>query len=527
MLADDEGIVIESLKFIIEKEFGNQCVIESAKTGRNVIELAEQFRPDIAFMDIKMPGINGIDAMKEIRKTNTNVQFIVMSAYDKFDYAKESINLGVLEYLNKPVDKTKIIAVINKAMQIIDKDREARSRDLQIKEKMETIVPIIENGFVYSLLFQNPEEDDINNFKNLLEIESRYCSVAVLVCGEENVGTHMTNAVGSSVRLQRQYSDVREIVKESFDGVMSFVMSNEITIVLPTDEAELDYNERIALIERARNLLKQLRKKVDASFRIGFGGVVDIYDASRSYKDAKQALKQIDSSVAHVDDISLSCDYEENYPIDIENDIFEYTRKGNVESQKVEVEKFFDWMCANYSDSLIDIKLKTLEFVLRAEQTDYERSARTYKFCSRHDYLPTIMEINDLSALKDWFVSKMSQAVYNIASNRETAENDVISIAKNYILSNFRKDISLDDVSREVDISPYYFSKLFKESTGENFIEYLTNLRIEKAKELLADKSMSIKEVCADVGYADPNYFSRAFKKNVGITPTEYKEGLQ
>ena len=94
MLADDEGIVIDSLKFIIEKEFKDTCEVQYAKTGRSVIELAESFRPDIAVMDIQMPGINGIDAMKEIRRTNNHTVFIVMSAYDKFDYAKEAIKLG-------------------------------------------------------------------------------------------------------------------------------------------------------------------------------------------------------------------------------------------------------------------------------------------------------------------------------------------------------------------------------------------------------------------------------------------------
>ena len=88
MLADDEGIVIDSLKFIIEKNFEGLCQVESAKTGRKVIELAESFRPDIAVMDIQMPGINGIEAMREIRQMNKSTVFIVMSAYDKFDYAR-------------------------------------------------------------------------------------------------------------------------------------------------------------------------------------------------------------------------------------------------------------------------------------------------------------------------------------------------------------------------------------------------------------------------------------------------------
>ncbi len=145
MLADDEGIVIDSLKFIIEKEFGDSCRIEYAKTGRSVIELAETYRPDIAIMDIQMPGINGIEAMREIRENNHSVIFIVMSAYDKFDYAKEAIKLGVLEYITKPMEKTRIVAALKRAMEQINKERTKRSNDLMIRENLETVMPIIES----------------------------------------------------------------------------------------------------------------------------------------------------------------------------------------------------------------------------------------------------------------------------------------------------------------------------------------------------------------------------------------------
>ena len=218
MLADDDGIVIDSLKFIIEKEFPGDCVVEYAKTGRSVIELAEGFRPDIAVMDIQMPGINGIDAMREIREANAHTVFIIMSAYDKFDYAKEAINLGVLEYLNKPVEREKIVQVLRRAMGMIDRDREKRSQDLLIREKMETVIPIIENGLIQNLLYHEHFEEDIDNFRNLLGIREEYAYMAALVCGESQEGNHMTNAVGASIRVQDAYRVIREMTDEYLPG---------------------------------------------------------------------------------------------------------------------------------------------------------------------------------------------------------------------------------------------------------------------------------------------------------------------
>lgn len=94
LIADDEGLMLEAFKGVILAEFGDKCSVETAKTGRAVIEKAETFHPDIVFMDIHMPGINGIQAMREIRKFNNSALFYVVSAYDKFDYVKEAINLG-------------------------------------------------------------------------------------------------------------------------------------------------------------------------------------------------------------------------------------------------------------------------------------------------------------------------------------------------------------------------------------------------------------------------------------------------
>lgn len=141
LLADDEGIVLDSLKFIITKNFGESCNIRTAKTGRQVIEISQEFDPDIAFIDIQMPGIKGIEAIREVRTFNSKCQFIIMSAYDKFTFAQEAINLGVIEYLTKPASKEKILAALEKAIAVIDQERANRNQNLMIREKLEAVSP--------------------------------------------------------------------------------------------------------------------------------------------------------------------------------------------------------------------------------------------------------------------------------------------------------------------------------------------------------------------------------------------------
>lgn len=528
MLADDEGIVIDSLKFIIEKEFGNSCTVEFAKTGRSVIELAENFRPDIAIMDIQMPGINGIEAMKEIRENNSSVIFIVMSAYDKFDYAKEAIRLGVLEYITKPMEKTKIIAAIRAAMAQIDRERKKRSNDLLIREKLETVVPILESGLIYNILLQEHFNEDVENYKALLEISQDRAYMLAVVCGDDQVGNHMTNAVGSSVRVQQYARELREALKEGFPGcIVGPSMANKMAVLVPYDGEEIGYNERIALIEKSRELVRNLRKRTDITFRIGIGSLKGLGEVRESYQEGLDALIRTTGSVAHADDIPMGCQYEEDYPIHLEKRLFAEVENGEVSQSMATAGEFFQWMAESDAHGLMDIRLKILEFVMWSEHLAYEAGGMTYRFTSRREYLPTVMNTENLEMLKEWFVGKVGEAAQNVLGKSAEKSVSLVDAARDYINSNYSRDISLDDVSRTVNISPYYFSKIFKDETGEGFVEYLTRIRMDKAKELLTTSEYSMKEICAMVGYADPNYFSRSFKKNVGVTPTEYKDRKQ
>lgn len=525
MLADDEGIVIDSLKFIIEKNFKNLCVTDFAKTGRSVIELAERFRPDIAFMDIQMPGINGIEAIREIKKVSPSTVFIVLSAYDKFDYAKEAVNLGVLEYLNKPVNQKVIVEVIKKAIQIIDAEKEKRSYDLLVKEKLEIVVPSIEAGLIYAILFQEECPEDMTKYNELLDIKEKYGYIMVLEYGDAVEGKDLSNTVGVSIKAQSFSYNLREIVKEHIEGVVGASMTNKTIIFIPYSQSQIDYNERIKIIEQARQMIRTLTQKIDAAFRVGIGDIKSQDKLVESYREAVNAMRNSDGTVVHFKDLPLSCIYEDNYPIETEQALFNNISLGKLSEAKAEADSYFEWMIKNYSDCEMDIKLKVLELVLYGERKAYLSGGMTYTFTNRKDYLSMIIGMKTYEELRKWFVQKIDEACTNVMTKKGEHSNLCIEKAKAYIKAHYNKDISLEEVSRKVDISLYYFSKLFKNVVGENFIDYLTQIRIEAAKELLYSE-MSIKEIAIEVGYRDSNYFSRLFKKCVGITPTEFKEGM-
>jgi two-component system response regulator YesN len=170
------------------------------------------------------------------------------------------------------------------------------------------------------------------------------------------------------------------------------------------------------------------------------------------------------------------------------------------------------------------IRLKVLEFVLRAEYAVFHEGGMKYNFLDRDDYLQTVLATENYDDLKAWFFLKIAQSTRNISTKADEKANRIIAKARAFIDRNFQRDLTLEEVSREVHVSPYYFSKLFKEQTGENFINYLTLRRIETAKQLLSDGRLNVKSVCTEIGYNDPNYFSRLFKRFEGITPTEYRE---
>ena len=191
------------------------------------------------------------------------------------------------------------------------------------------------------------------------------------------------------------------------------------------------------------------------------------------------------------------------------------------------INAFFDWMFAKDPEDLDSMRLKALELLLRAEQEAFHAGAVNYAYNYRKDYLTQVAALSDADQIRGWFMDHMLSITGVIRDRIENQSESAVARAQKYIREHYMSEISLDDVSKEVNVSPYYFSKLFKEEVGENFIDYLTSVRIDRAKNALRDPALSVREVGAMSGYSDPNYFSRIFKKQTGMTPREYRDSLK
>lgn len=528
LVADDEQIVLDSIKFIIEKNFSDIIVAGTARSGREAIEKAENIIPDLVLMDIKMPGINGIEAIKEIKSRLNNVHFVILSAYEQFEFAKEAIALGVTEYLLKPVNRDKIIETIKNNIESIKLEREKRKKELKLKEKLESVLPILENGFIYSILFFDDYSEELERYKDIFEITEDGGYIMTVEFGEKETSGDIDNKIGLSVKSQSFYPYFRDLLKTRLKALIGPVMLNRIVIFIPSYKSGDEYLQRLEAVEIAEYIYNKLSEKTEADFYIGIGRIYKgLENLSRSFEESLKALRYTaDKGFVHIMDVPVEGGISSEYPYSKEKSLLDKASLGDTEACIKDFIYIFDWLANEYSFSVPIIKKRLIEVIVLLHRLAWDYKVEGVELIKRQDYLEEFQLIDDLSELKVWCRERIEFITKTINDIREKKVSSLILKARDYIGVNYANEITLEEVSREVNISPHYFSKLFKDETGENFIEYLTLIRIQKAKELLDDGALSVKEICFLVGYGDPNYFSRIFKKIVGKTPTEYKERL-
>lgn len=526
LVADDEPIAVESYVYIINKNFSDASVVGTSRTGKDAIEKAYGLRPDIILMDINMPGINGLEAIKQIRDANPNVWVIVISAFDYFDYAVEAVALGVFEYLLKPVKEQRLVETLSKAMEEVDKNKKLMQKTLEQQEKLEIILPILETGFINSLCLFSDSTRELLQYCQLFGYDHSSGYVMVIEFGEK-VSNAIENKIGAGVQGEKMYGEFKKILKSLYSCIVGPVMVNRI-IVYVFEEAEEDvFMQKTRSVDLAQTFLRRAAKfYTDIYIGIGrYRGNVE--EGKKSYQEALHALRIITTSeeeeetnqirILHVDDIMTSSEVENDYRHQIETEIHGSIGEKDDAKVKSSFHHIFYTMVQDSNMDMSGLKRHMIGLVVGLV-TRWENASDHYS-----EVINQIIGAADNEALYHICSKYLEEVVEQIISGRQKKVNSIIQKANAYIKENYHRELSLEEVAKEVNLSSYYFSRFYKDETGVNFTDMLANVRIDRAKELLKEE-YSVKDVCYMVGYMEPNYFSKIFKKITGYTASEYKK---
>ncbi|MCF6092893.1 response regulator [Microaerobacter geothermalis] len=515
-VADDEQIVTDSLRFIVESSFSGQVeLVGSAKSGREAIEKVELLKPDLVFMDIQMPGINGIEAISKIKSRHPDIIFVIISAYEHFNYAKEAVNLGVMEYILKPMDKQGIIEVIRNAQKLVEMNRENMFRELELREKLNQMIPFIESEFIYTYLFNTGLANDLTFYEELFAMKLNYGFVLICHILPEK------EDVRYSLDKHKFYQDFRTNIKNLCKCLVGSPMLNTIIVYIPVSEQEDAYEIKNYSLRLAQEIIGETAKRSDLSFKIGIGRAYPITGLSKSTEEAERVINVSGmEEIIHFEDLITVPGKTEVYPSYLERELIDRLLGGNLIGAIASFQNIYDWIFLNCQEGMQEAGDRLSEVVIAVEKT------LSYYFNHRITGQAPQITGSDLieeGELRNRFIHWVKKLSQQINDLRVHKFDGLITRVIEFINRNYDQNITLNDAAKEINMSYHYFSKFFKERTGQNFTDYLTVTRINKAKEFLADKTLSIKEISFKVGYNDPNYFCKIFKRITGMTPSEFR----
>lgn len=522
LLVDDEVLERKGLAKMITDAIEDIRIIGEAANGRKAIEMAAEHRPDIIFMDIKMPGIDGVQAVKEIKKLVPSTRFIMVSAFNTFEYAKEVMQQGVKEYILKPSRKQDILAAIERVSAEILEDRKQRDEQQSLRENLDRAVSIAQKEWVSSLLINQVQDITFEEWGQLLgvEITSGYIMLFSLQPKEKSER--------STSDKQAWYSWLKETLK--------FVVKKQELMIGPITDTQVPVLflckktiEKIHFRSYGQSIIETINSLFNgetyhADLRIGVGLPYNhAHELNKSYHEAVLALQKLSGTPNQKFLFGMKLGASEIAPatksgiLELEKKLLDAVRQGDVN----QVLFLFD----SFITGKIDYKKIDGPFVKKSfDELFVLLSRMLHDLGVPYERTPAVDESKDIPTMVETGKAQLMSIVGQVQIWRNKHAKGMLHKAKEYIEHHYADSITLESVAEYVELSPFYFSKLFKDRFGMTFIDYLTEIRIKHAKAQMEDQAKSLKEICFSIGYNDPNYFSRVFKKLTGLSPTEFRK---
>ena len=515
LVTDDEQIVIDSLSFIINKNFADDLKVFTALSGTEAIEIVMKENIDIMFMDINMPGLSGLETVSVITKLKPNIVFVILSAFDRFQYAQEAINLGAYKYITKPVNRNVVIETIRGAMQLLQEKQGKISADMELHKKLDMVSPMIENDFIYACIYNNENSIDLSSYLDYFNLTDN----SWVFCCFEFPNINSDNQYST-------YLKIHELLNTEHRCLVSSFIMNRIVVFFPIFSEKPDYSE---IQEQIKKLYTSLSYNITSGIRAGVSTICsDKTKLQASYSEALSALNKTaaDGGIIFTDGTGLSSEQEgsskKTGTVEFKNQIINKLSSGDSNGVKSFLELYTSELISQKL-AIDKIKNAFFELIVTANNATREQN-KNFTSDTFDNAFATMSNISDTKLIKEFAQKFLMECTQAVASVKKAEENPIIKKVCAYVDENLSSDISLETTADFAGVSSFYLSKLFKEEKGETFINFISDKRLEKSRQLLSETNLSIKEITAEVGYNDQNYFSRIFKTKYGLSPKEYRK---
>ncbi|MGW9530069.1 response regulator transcription factor [Paenibacillus terrae] len=530
-IIDDERQVLKGMKRAIPwDELGAEWVGE-ASNGEDGLEMIRSVRPDIVITDLYMPVMSGLDMMEQLRKEGFQGKIIILSGYSDFEHARQALRFQVSDYVSKPISLPTLKSILSELIQELEEEKEKRVRQWELEFKMTLYEPFVEKEWVRSAAVGTLD----HAYKDSTRLPPSY-----LFWQERK---HVTVGI-ELIRDERA-----RCLSVSDWNLFRFAVSNIACEVARKLYPDMEYTElhstRALLIihpgpghlEQLEDKLEELGIRLNDSIggylklvtRIGIGGVKDTWTKlSDSTEEAFRAMDQRALQVASAHEVYM---YQENSSNEPENVAlfpvkFSYKLATAMKaSQQAEAHQLvLDYITEMKKQEGLSqgyVQMLGSELWGIITYSLYESGFVLDDLFTNDQIAKEISSLIVPDQLLRWLMDKITKICSSRQWKGSSKHRQVVDFMTSYIHEHYAEGLTLAELSDKVFISRNHLSIIFKNITGETFNNYLTRVRIEKARELLMERNMLVYEVAERVGYKNIPYFSTLFKKITGMNPTE------
>lgn len=520
VLADDEKKVILLMQKLIHWEKLGYEIVGTASDGLRALELVREKQPHLLITDIRMPGCDGIELIRRAKQLQPKLHFIVISGYRQFEYAQSALKYGVEDYLLKPLKQEELMGIL---LRLKEKLGEEATREYQLQKSGERRQHQLITALQQAAERQTP-------FLTAQQAEVEYgvhfgagCYLAALIKPDLSYADQTLD--GYRIMLQHALEIVRREVQPLADEYAAAALWEGVAVLLylreyRAVEIKQCFTKIRKEIEKQRDLFWGIRctvclgsrrespEELAVSMREALWLDRDRLCRAQPWRDAESEEPAFDEryqmDTAQKKRFQEAAEYldETRFQQELEDGYRTVTPRKPLNGTMLE-----DWF-----HQVLEACLYGMQQTAKVEERFVETMEENFWRCAApQDILQLLRE-------------GIGGQIRRLSEEKSLRETRPITEAKRYIRQHYQETLRLEDVSSAVGFNATYFSVLFKKETGQNFMDYLTELRINKSKELLCSDALSVQDVAEQVGYRDLKYFSRLFKKTTGVSPSDYKK---